>query len=140
MEIRIATPSDALRFLRYAYLGVAGFVVLLALIGETIFDASTAVPMIVYGLYAVGAIDAFLALWYRRKFAGSAAQALRVNPTDSLAMTNWMKGQMVPLPMALGIGVMGLAVRGVGGALAQAAPLYIAAILLLFALRPSDTF
>jgi hypothetical protein len=138
MEVRIATPSDALRFLRYAYLGVIGLVVLLALFVETVFPSPVQeTPFIVNALYTVGMFDVVIALWYRRKFSGSTAEALRVNPADSLALANWLKGQMVPLPMALGIGVMGLAVRISGATTLRAAPLYIAAILLLLALRPS---
>lgn len=133
------TLQDSLRFLRYLYSAVLVMVVLLALAVETLIPHREAPPpFIVYVLYALAASDVGIALIYRRKFSGPAREALRANPEEAPAAVNWMKGQMVPLPMALGVGLMGFAGRILGVSTLHAAPLFIAAVLLLLVLRPSE--
>jgi hypothetical protein len=134
-------PSDYVRFLRYFCAAVLAMVLLLWLAAETLLPARAMEPPVIIGyvLYAFAAADAVIALFLRRKFVEPAAEALRVNPDDAQAMTNWMKGQFVPLPMGLGIAAVGLAARVLGVPALRAAPLFVASILLLLLLRPSDT-
>jgi len=133
------SQPDSVRFLRYFYSAVLVIVVLLALGGEFLPPARAAAPaVLVYVLYAVGAGDVLAAVVLRRKFSGRAQEVLRVNPGDAGALADWMKGQMVPLPMALGVGVMGFACRALGSPALRAAPFYGAAVILLVVLRPAD--
>jgi hypothetical protein len=132
--------QDSLPFLRYIYSAVLVVVVLLALAAETRIPRREAEPaLIVYILYALAAGDTLIALIYRRRFSGPAAETLRANPEDAQAQTDWMKGQMVPLPMALGVGLMGFAARVLGVPTLHAAPLFVAAVVLLLVLRPSES-
>jgi hypothetical protein len=133
-------PSDYLRFLRYFYAAGLGMVLLLWLAAETLLPTrATEPPFIGYVLYAFAAGDAVIALFHRRRFVEPAAEALRANPEDAQAMTNWMKAQFIPLPMGLGIAMLGLASRALGVPALRAAPLFVASILLLLLLRSSDT-
>ena len=134
----MAALPDALRFLRYMYAAVLAIIVLLALAGETLLPLQPAEPpVIVNVLYALAAGDVLIALFFRRKFSGAALENLRANPEDAVALANWMKGQLVPLAMALGVGVMGLACRVLGAPALRAIPLYVASVILLLALRPT---
>jgi len=114
-------------------------IVLLALAAETLLPTRAAAPpFVVNVLYALAAGDALIALVYRWKFSAPAAEALRANPEDAAALANWMKGQMVPLPMALGVGCMGLAARALGVSTLHSAPLFIGSVLLLLSVRPAE--
>jgi hypothetical protein len=82
--------QDSLRFLRYLYSAVLVMVVLLALAAETLIPHREAEPpVIVYILYALAAGDTLIALVYRRRFSGPAAETVRANPQDAQALTNW---------------------------------------------------
>ncbi|HKM91306.1 MAG TPA: hypothetical protein VJX29_11875 [Candidatus Acidoferrales bacterium] len=133
------TMPDALRFLRYGYSAVLVMVVLLTLAAETLLPTRPAEPPVIVNLlYALAAGDALIALVYRRKFSGPAAEALHTNPQDGVALANWVKGQLVPLPMALGMGVMGLASHVLGAPTRRAGPIYFATVLLLLVAWPSE--
>ncbi|HVN08406.1 MAG TPA: hypothetical protein VMV61_05505 [Patescibacteria group bacterium] len=130
---------DSLRFLRYLYAATMGLIALLALAGEALLPHHESAPeIVVYVLYAVAAGDLFAAVLLRRKFAAPAVEILRTNPKDEAAMMEWMKGQLLPLPMALSVGMMGLACRALGAPAVRAAPLYAAAVILLMALMPKE--
>jgi hypothetical protein len=135
----ILTLPDSLRFLRYAYSAVLAMLVLLVLAAETLLPTRPAEPPVIVNLfYALAAGNALIALAYRRKFSGPAAEALRAVPQDGSALVDWMKGQLVPLPMALVTGMMGLGLRVLGAPTLRAGPIYIAAVLLLLVLWPSE--
>ena len=131
--------TDSLRFLRYMYSAVLVIIVLVALAGETLLPSRPSEPpAAVNVLYALAAGDVFLALYFRRKFSGAALENLRANPTDAAALADWCKGQLLPLPMALSVGFMGLACRFLGAPVVRTAPLYVAALIVLMVLRPTD--
>ena len=135
----MAALPASLRFLRYLYSASLGIIAVLALAGETLLPAkSAAPPVIVNLLYAMAAADVFLVIFFRRRFSAPALKILRDRPDDSAALVEWMKGQFIPLPLALGIGLMGMASRVVGAPAVKAAPLYLVALALLVAFWPAD--
>jgi hypothetical protein len=133
------TLPDSLRFLRYAYSAVLAMLVLIALAAEMLLPSRPAEPPVIVNLfYAIAAANVLIALVYRWKFSGPAAEALRANPQDGSALMDWIKGQLVPLPMALVTGMMGLGLRVLGAPTLRSGPLYIAAVFLLLVLWPSE--
>ena len=139
IQMHTLTLPDSMRFLRYLYSAVLAMIVLLALAAETLLPTRSAEPPgIVHLLYALAAGDALLAVVYRRKFSGPAVEALRADPQDASALMKWMMGQMIPLPLALGMGVMGLASRVLGAPVLRSGPIYIAAVFLLLVLWPAE--
>jgi len=133
------TSTDLPRFLRYFHFAVLVLACLIWLASETLWPAQGAeAPFVVYALYALACADAAAALWHRHKWTASSAEALRLNPESEQALTEWLKGQLVPLPMAVGIALMGLAARVSGAAPAHAGVLFVGAIALLLALRPAE--
>jgi len=137
--MRALTLADSLRFLRYAYAAGLGIVALLIVAAETLAPRGATEPRaIVNLLYLLAGLDGMIALVYRRKFSGAAAETLRENPEDAAALVSWMKGQLVPLPMALAMGIMGLGARVAGASTLRAAPIYVVSVIVLLALRPSE--
>ena len=137
--MEMPSQQDSLRFLRYLYAGTIGIIVLLGVAGEALLPRHQAAPaIVVYVFYALAAGDLLAAVVLRRRFCGPASETLRANPQDEAALMDWMKGQLLALPLALGVGMMGLACRALGAPTAQAAAIYAAVLIALMALMPKE--
>ncbi|HUK51928.1 MAG TPA: hypothetical protein VL099_01410 [Candidatus Binatia bacterium] len=134
------TLGDAKVFLRYMRAAVLCILVAVALAVELLVRAP-AVPLpgsILYLFYGLAAADAVVAVVLRRRFAGPAAVILRSHPEDAAAMANWIKGQFVPLPMALSLGFIAVAARVLGAAPLRAAPCYLLSLAVIFTAGQDD--
>jgi hypothetical protein len=135
------TMADARRFLNYLRMAVLGILAVLALAVELLgskIPSSLSAP-ILYVFYAIAVADALVAWVMRRRLAGRAEEILRSNPEDATALIKWLKGQIVPLPMALGLGFLGVMARVLGAAPLSVAPFYLLAAIVLFATRPEQS-
>ena len=128
------TLADALRFLRYMRLAVVCMMALAALGVEVLARAQRAdfSPSILYIFYAIAAFDAVMSVVLRRQLAGPAGEILRQNPQDSAALMGWLKGQIIQMPMALTLGLLGVMARFLGAPAISVAPLYLVALVILF--------
>jgi len=134
------TLADALRFLRYLRMAVVCLLLGMALAVEMLLHAP-AIPLpapVLYAFYFLAAADAVTAIVLRQRLSGSAGEILRQNPEDAAALANWLKGQLVPLPMAMSLGFFGVAARVLGAASLNAAPFYLLAVCVVFAFRADD--
>jgi len=137
--MQLPAPQDLLRFLRYLYMGAVGMIAVLMAAGWGLLRLhATAPEMIVYVFYVVTAGDVVAAVLLRRRFCAPAAEILQRNPGDSAALMEWTKGQLLPLPLAVGVGMMGLACQAIGAPASRVAPIYAAALVLLLALMPKE--
>jgi hypothetical protein len=128
------TLADARRFLGYMRLAVLCVVLVMALAVEFLAHPPL-VPLrapVLYVFYALAAADAVVALVLRRRLTGSATETLRSNPEDATALPGWIRGQIVPLPMALSLGFLGVMARVLGAAPLSAAPFYLLVLVVLF--------
>lgn len=128
------TMADARRFLSYFRMAVLGILAVLAVAVELLVPktpSSLGAP-ILYVFYAIAALDALAAWMMRRRLAGPAEEILHSNPQDSAALMNWLKGQIVALPMALGLGFLGVMARVLGAAPLSLVPFYLLALVVLF--------
>lgn len=131
------TLEDARRFLRYARLAVLWMVLGSVLAVELLIRRPTAAPPnpVLYVFYSLAAADAVVAVALRRRFTSCAEEALHNNPEDAIALASWIKGHLVPLPMALSIAFLGVMARVLGATTISAAPCYLLALVVLFAGR-----
>ena len=138
-DMRLPAPQDLLRFLRFLYMGTMGMTAALMVAGLGLMRLhATAPDVIVYVFYLVTAGDVIAAVMLRNRFSAPAAETLRRNPEDSEALMEWTKGQLLPLPLAVSVGMMGLACQGFGAGAARVAPIYGAALVLLLAMMPKE--
>ena len=137
--MQMPAPQNLLRFLRYLYVGTMGMIGVLMVGGLEFMRLHASAPAeIVYVFYLVTVGDVMAAVLLRKRFCDPAAETLRRDPGDSEALMEWTKGQLLPLPLALGVGMMGLACQGFGAPGARVAPIYLAALVLLLALMPKE--
>jgi len=134
------TLEDAQRFLRYLRMAVLGMMVVSALGVELLMRRPVAPPPspVLYVFYLLAAADAVVAVILRRRLAGRAAEALRNNPEDASALAKWVKGQIVPLPMALSVAFLGVMARVLGATTLSAAPCYLLALVVIFTSGQQD--
>ena len=72
----------------------------------------------------------------RQVIVGRALETLQLHPEDGASVKRWFSGSMILFALCESVVVYGLALRFVGATLRQAAPFYLAGIVLLILFRP----
>ena len=124
-----------LRILQMAMLvSIVLYVGILVRVAQQVSNSPNSVVLIAIMFLSVMNVGVILVI--RRQFVARAEAALRDNPADAPALVPWRAGYIATCEIAESIALFGLVLRLVGFSLAQAAPFFIAAFVIILFFRP----
>src|SRR6267142_2298416 len=130
--------EQQLRVLRIVHAAMLAAAVLYIFLPETVNrdrveepSQLTYLAVAVMAAFSVGA-----ALMVRQTMVSRALETLQLHPEDGASVKRWFSGNMILFALCESVVVYGLALRFVGATLRQAAPSYLAGIVLLILFRP----
>ena len=125
-----------LPWLRFRHFILLVSIPMLAFAGEYLRASKPRdVNLIQIVLFAVGAGNVGIAFGFRRTL-GRSEKEIRLRPESELAFNKWKVANLLPLVLAESIAVFGVFLMLLGGSLANAAPFYGIAFLLLIMWTP----
>lgn len=98
--------------------------------------ASLDIAVVRLGFFVVSATGALLAFQLRARWIPAAVEDLRRSPDDAPSAQRWYATHFASLAMAEGIGLLGFALRILGGTLFESLPFYIVCFGLMLAWFP----
>jgi len=127
--------------LRILHVALLASVLLFALIGEQLGPTEPRdVTVIRLVLTLVALLEVGVAMFFRKRMVQQAEEMLAREASNAEALKKWRAGKMVSYALAESLGVLGLALRMMGGTLTEAAPFYAGAIVLLLLWAPRGEF
>ena len=129
-EAAVAAAVRTARTMQVIFLAAIGLYIYAA---EKVPHAATNVPDVLFvaAFAAIAIVDASIAFGFRKKLLEPAAEALRQNPNDAVALVRWRKAHILSVVLAMSVALCGFTLRFMGGSLNVVALFYGGAIGLL---------
>jgi len=128
--------ESAVRLLRTVQAALLVSIVLHAVVSQKITTEPRDVTLFHRMFIALTILLVGIAMVFRVRMVGPAAETLRLRPEDAQMLTRWRTGSLVSLVLCEAVGLYGFALRVLGGEFLLSAPFYAVAILLMLVWRP----
>jgi len=124
--------ESTLKAVRTIHGSMLAAVLLLALTAERLSGTSESAErifVVVIGVLSI--LEVSLALFFRKTFVIASTERLRIQPSDTDALTRWKIGSILVSGFSLTVAMFGFVLRVLGAPLSQSLPFYVLAAVLL---------
>jgi hypothetical protein len=137
--VDVKARSACVRSVRIIHRIFLVVIVMYIFLTEWLFKSETSTSgafVISFYVMAIAMTAIFYAI--RQKLLRAASAAMERNPADAEALGRWRAGNILGMIGAVSISMFGLALRAIGGSRPMVWPFFVAAMMLMFILRPQD--